>query len=147
MARHAGPAHLADAPTLVRHDRTGEPTWFNQLQFHPPSCLVARTREALLHLLSRPESFPRNVVFADDGSTPGDDTVAHIGEVLQRESVGVTLARGEVLVVDNMLVAHSRCPYVGERKVFVAPADSVREQHLPCSARERPEAHRHPCSL
>ena len=37
---------------------------------------------------------------------------------------------GDVLLIDNMLVAHGRRPYVGERKIVVAMGEMISEQEL-----------------
>jgi hypothetical protein len=106
-------------PAVIEHPITGESVWFNQIQLHHPSCLDPRTRAALTQLFPNRNDLPRHVTFGDGTEIP-DEFIEHIGEVLRQESEAVTIGQGEVLVVDNVLMAHSRDPYVGAREVAVA---------------------------
>jgi hypothetical protein len=56
--------------------------------------------------------------------------VGEIGRLLDREAVVLCLERGEVLLVDNMLVAHARYPYSGPRKILVAMGDTTTTAEL-----------------
>jgi alpha-ketoglutarate-dependent taurine dioxygenase len=40
--------------------------------------------------------------------------------------VQFTWEKGDVLMVDNMLTAHSRRPFLGERKILVGMAEPLR---------------------
>ena len=78
-------------------------------------------RESLEELLD-PEDMPRNVFFAD-GSPIDDDIFDEIRGVLAEETVMFPWQAGDVLMLDNMLVAHARTPFKGSRKVVVAMAE------------------------
>lgn len=43
--------------------------------------------------------------------------------VYRQVQVSFPWQRGDVLMLDNLLVAHSRNPFVGPRKIIVAMAD------------------------
>lgn len=103
---------------IARHPRTGETVWFNQAHLFHVSSLDEEVRELLLEEGGE-ENLPRNSYYGDD--TPfEDDVLAHVREVLDRESIPVAWQRGDVVLLDNMLAAHGREPYGGERRVLVA---------------------------
>ncbi len=110
-------------PAVVRHPETGELAFFNQIQAHHVSCLAAGVRESVLSLFGE-EGAPRNVYFGD-GSQISDAEMWEVREVYEREAVDFAWAAGDVLVVENMLVAHGRRAYAGERHVMVTMGDMV----------------------
>ena len=65
---------------------------------------------------------PRNPFFAV-GSTMGDEIFDEVRAVLDAETVAFPWEEGDVLMLDNMLVAHARSPFKGPRKVIVAMAE------------------------
>jgi len=108
---------------IETHPRTGERVWFNQAHLFHISAREAEEREVLEDLYGT-ENLPRNTYFAD-GSPIGDDDFARVREALAAETVSFRWEEGDVLMLDNMLVAHARAPFEGPRKVIVAMA----EQH------------------
>jgi alpha-ketoglutarate-dependent taurine dioxygenase len=108
-------------PAAVRHPQTGEMTWFNQAQHWHLSCLDAEIRQSLLALYQR-EDLPRNC-FYEDGSVIEDGVMEEILDVYRRLEVTFPWQEGDVLMLDNLLVAHARNPFVGERKLLVAMGD------------------------
>lgn len=99
------------------HPVTGEAVWFNQAHLFHVSSLQANVREALME--SMPESaWPRNAYFGD-GSPIDDATLAEIRDAYDQETVARPWQTGEILLVDNVLAAHGRRPFVGARKVLV----------------------------
>ena len=113
-------------PAIVKHPQTGEPTFFNQIQLHHVACLEPAVRESLLSTL-KPEDLPRNVYYGD-GSPIEDSVVAEISELYRSNCASFAWRRGDVLMLNNMLVAHARNPYVGERKIVVAMGEMVEPQ-------------------
>ena len=65
------------------------------------------------------EDLPRNVYYGD-GSPIEDSVMDEIREVQDRAAVRFPWREGDLLMLDNMLAAHARSPYVGARKVVVA---------------------------
>lgn len=107
---------------IETHPVTGERVWFNQAHLFHVSNLQPEVRESLEELLE-PEDMPRNVFFAD--GSPIDDTIFdEIRGVLGEETVTFPWQSGDVLMLDNMLVAHARTPFKGPRKVVVAMAEA-----------------------
>lgn len=104
-------------PAIVEHPITHELAWFNQAQHWHPYCLQAGVRESLLQLF--PEAYlPRNCHFGDGTIIP-DAVMQHILDVYERLEMTFPWQKGDVMVLDNILFAHARNPYVGERKLFV----------------------------
>ncbi len=110
-------------PAVVAHPRTGEWVFFNQIELHHPAYLEAPVRESLLAMLGE-EWLPRNVYYGD--GTPLDDaTTRALGEVYARAAVRFPWREGDLLLLDNMLVAHGRDPFSGPRKIVVAMGEMV----------------------
>ena len=113
---------------IVKHPQTGEQTFFNQIQLHHVACLESAVREALLSTLSL-EDLPRNVYYGD-GSTIEDAVVTEINELYRSNCASFAWQRGDVLMLNNMLVAHARNPYVGERKIVVAMGEMIEQSDV-----------------
>lgn len=104
-----------------RHPVTGLPVWFNHVVIFHESSLPADVREVLLDAYG-PDGFPNNSRYGDGGVIP-DDVVAHLRQCYRAASVRFDYARDDLLVVDNMSVAHGREPYTGPRRIAVAMAE------------------------
>jgi len=108
---------------VLRHPVTGELSFFNQVQLHHVHCLDPDVRNSLLSIYKR-EDLPRHVYYGD-GSEIEDAVMDHVGEVYERNAVRFTWQEGDMVTLDNMLVAHARDSYVGPRKIVVALGDIV----------------------
>lgn len=107
-----------------RHPRTGEIVWFNQAHLFHVSRLAAEVREWLLTAFGE-QNLPRNVYFAD-GSSIDAAMLDEIVRVCDEQSIVFPWHEGDVLILDNMLTAHGRKPFLGKRKVVVGIAESHR---------------------
>jgi alpha-ketoglutarate-dependent taurine dioxygenase len=106
-------------PALARHPRTGEEVWFNQaLGFHP-SGLDPVSYAELIRIHGDESRFRLNVQYGD-GSPIDHQTIRHVAAVLQREAVPHIWKAGDVLILDNLLMAHGRAPFRGPRSIAVA---------------------------
>jgi alpha-ketoglutarate-dependent taurine dioxygenase len=116
-------------PALARHPRTGETLWFNHATFFHVSTLEPDIRAALLEEFDETE-LPTNT-FYGDGSPIETAVMDHLREAYRRETVSFPWQKGDLLVLDNMMVAHGRAPFSGPRQVLVGMAEAVtRDQVL-----------------
>jgi amino acid adenylation domain-containing protein len=111
-------------PAVARHPRTGEMVWFNQANVHHPSSLPPALRESLL-AVAADRDLPMDVnACYGDGTPIPDEDVAAVRRAYEEENVLFPWRQGDVLVADNMLVAHGRSPFSGPRKIVVLMAES-----------------------
>lgn len=114
-------------PSVAIHPKTQEMVWFNQAHLFHISNLDLDVREALLELFKESD-IPRNTYYGD-GSPIDISVLDEIREVYQQVSVKFPWQQGDVLLLDNMLVAHGRNPFVGKRKIFVAMGEAFTQEH------------------
>lgn len=125
-------------PALAVHPKTGEPVFFNQIQLHHIAYLDAEVRESLLSLYGE-KKLPRNVYYGD-GTFIEDSVIAEINEVYRQCTTSFPWQKGDILMLDNMLAAHGRNPYVGERKIVVAMAEIMHSQDIKQLSKEEVNA-------
>jgi len=115
-------------PAVVKHPQTGELVFFNQIQLHHVSCLELAVRESLLSMMAAAE-LPRNVYYGD-GTPIEDSVVDEIRELYQKTAVSFPWQAGDILMLNNMLTAHGRNPFVGTRKIVVAMGEMTNGRDL-----------------
>jgi len=115
-------------PAIITHPSTGARSFFNQVQLHHIYCLDADVREDLLTLFGL-ERMPRNVYYGD-GSPIEDEVMQLIGELYEACAVRFDWRQGDVILLDNMLVAHARDPFEGPRKIVVAMGDMMHRSDM-----------------
>ncbi|NQZ24680.1 MAG: amino acid adenylation domain-containing protein, partial [Colwellia sp.] len=103
---------------IITHPLTGERTFFNQIQLHHYYHLDADVRDDLIALLGI-DNMPRHVYYGD-GSPIEDEVMAQIEALYEQCAVRFDWQQGDIIVVDNMLAAHARDPFQGDRKISVA---------------------------
>jgi hypothetical protein len=136
-----------DLPTIIYHERTGEPIWFNRLMVSNPASFIMqalfsalRTRNLLLKaravcllpayllyitppllqqlLAGKGQAAAAN---ARGEATPpviSAQTTYQLARAYWKNSVVFTWKEGDVLVLDNRLVAHGRMPFRGARSIL-----------------------------
>jgi alpha-ketoglutarate-dependent taurine dioxygenase len=113
-------------PAMARHPKTREAVWFNHAAFWHLSSLAPAVRESMLTVFTQDE-VPYHTYYGD-GSPIDEADIRAISDAYTQEMVEFTWRAGDVLMLDNMLVAHGRAPYAGARRILVSMGD-------PCSDR------------
>lgn len=103
------------------HPVTGEMVWFNQAHLFHVSRLPEEVREAMLTIFAE-EDLPRNVYFGD-GSAIDSADLDLICAAYEQEKIAFRWQQSDVLLLDNMLTAHARNPFTGQREVVVGMAE------------------------
>lgn len=110
-------------PVTALHPETGEDLWFNHIAFWHASSLPARVREYLEDEFG-PDGTPFGAYYGDGGVIP-DDVVSTIRAAYRQATIDYRWRAGMLVLLDNMLVAHGRLPFTGERKILVGMGDDV----------------------
>jgi hypothetical protein len=106
---------------VTTHPDTGEEIWFNQAHLFHVSSLGEELASLLLASASEDE-LPRNTYYGD-GTPITPETLAEIRAAFAAETITFPWQRDDVLLLDNMLIAHGREPYEGARKIVVGMAE------------------------
>ncbi|MFT6046845.1 MAG: alpha-ketoglutarate-dependent taurine dioxygenase [Arenicella sp.] len=106
----------------AQHHTSKEWVWFNQAHLFHVSNIDPATREILLDVVEV-QDLPRNVYYGD-GSEIEESILAEIRGVLDEETVYFPWHQGDFLMLDNMLSAHGRSTFSGDRKIVVAMANA-----------------------
>jgi alpha-ketoglutarate-dependent taurine dioxygenase len=115
-------------PAVVRHPYTGEMIFFNQIQLHHISFLEPAVQKAILAMFKE-EDLPRNVYYGD-GRPLEEPVISEITALYDRLAVRFQWQAGDVIMLDNMMVAHARDPFEGTRKILVAMAEVLSQADL-----------------
>lgn len=110
-------------PAVRRHHRTGELVWFNHAAFFHHTSLEPAVHAALLAEYGV-AGLPYNTCYGD-GTPIEPETATELRRAYEAEKVVFPWQEGDVLLLDNMTVAHAREPFTGEREVVVCMTDAV----------------------
>ena len=102
-------------PAIYKHPCTGEKLWFNHGFF-----FNAQTMDKEVRAVFKDENeLPFNTYYGD-GSPIEQAVIEEIGKCFEQAKVQFPWQEGDLLLMDNMLMAHGRNSFEGERKVLVA---------------------------
>lgn len=106
---------VADA--VATHPATGEDSWFNHALFYHRSSLPEGIREVLTAMFD-PADMPNATSFGDGDEFPEED-LAIVRQAYAAEARDVAWRAGDILLVDNLLMAHGRKAFTGQRRIIV----------------------------
>lgn len=113
---------------VMRHPVTGKTLWFNQAHLFHVSSLDAEVAEALVEALGE-DGVPRNT-FYGDGEPIEPEALAAIRGAFDQVEVAFPWEKDDILMIDNMSVAHARTPFRGDRKIRAAMTQPVHGDDL-----------------
>jgi alpha-ketoglutarate-dependent taurine dioxygenase len=108
-------------PALIRHPRTRQLVWFNHAAALHVTTLPPRVRRSVLALFDD-ESYPCNTYYGDGGAIEAAELDAIRAAYLGEARVFDWRA-GDLLLLDNLRVAHGRHAYRGRREMVVGLAE------------------------
>lgn len=106
--------------STLKHPITKEDVWFNQAHLFHISSLDEDSRKELLDSIG--VNLPRNACYGD-GSEIEESDLEVIRNAYEQERIEFSWQKGDVMILDNVLMSHSRNPFKGNRKVVVAMGD------------------------
>ncbi|MGY3621910.1 amino acid adenylation domain-containing protein [Bradyrhizobium sp. USDA 10063] len=119
------------------HPVTDERTWFNHALFFHVTGLPDEISRSLRAAVAD-EDLPYNTYYGD-GSPIEDAVLRELREAYDAETTSFEWRQGDVLLLDNMLVAHGREPFEGSRKVRTAMTDPYEQLYgSPASGPQAP---------
>jgi alpha-ketoglutarate-dependent taurine dioxygenase len=110
-------------PAVIRHPTTGEKVWFNHVAFWSRWSLDEDVREVLIDSYGE-DGLPFDTSFGD-GAALSDGEAAALNDAYVAVTLRSTWQPGDLLLVDNILCAHGRDAFQGERKILVAMGEPV----------------------
>ncbi|MBO0655967.1 TauD/TfdA family dioxygenase [Streptomyces triculaminicus] len=110
-------------PGIVRHPETGEEVWFNHLAFWNEWSLEEEVREALVEELGH-DGLPFNTAFGN-GLPLTREELGTVNAAYEAATVRRPWEPGDLMLVDNVLSAHGRDPFFGDRRILVAMGDPL----------------------
>jgi alpha-ketoglutarate-dependent taurine dioxygenase len=105
----------------IKHPRTQEWAWFNHLTFFHNSTLDQKLQAAVMTAFVE-EDLPNNTYYGD-GCPIEEEVMDHLRDAYQKEKVRFDWEEGDILMLDNILAAHGRESFEGERRVAVGMAE------------------------
>lgn len=103
---------------ITTHPQTNEAVWFNHAAFFHVSTHAPEVRDALLAQFA-PEDLPHNT-FYGDGEPLEPEVLNIVRESYRTASISFAWRERDLLILDNILTAHARAPFSGERRILVA---------------------------
>lgn len=110
-------------PAIRRHPDTGERLWFNHGYFFNIAALPRDVQHGLRAGFAEAD-YPYHTYFGDGGAIPRA-MLDEIRAAYDAETVAFDWRQGDILLLDNMRVAHGREPFSGPRLIRTAMTDPI----------------------
>jgi len=108
-------------PGVIRHPTRHEDFLFNQAHLFHPSAMGEQTLQYMLDAFG-PELLPRNA-FYGNGEAIESETLAALRGAYGDAAVDHEWQEGDVVLIDNVQVAHGRRSFTGDRLILTALLD------------------------
>lgn len=92
--------------------------WFNQAQVFHPASLRPEVRSNLQSLFDD-DDLPRQARYGDGSRIPDED-IARVNNAFARHAFDVNWSPGDIVLIDNLRLAHGRRSFTGDRLIHVA---------------------------
>jgi alpha-ketoglutarate-dependent taurine dioxygenase len=129
----AGLEHLRTwqwRPATHWHPTTGEEVWFNQAHLFHYTARGTEIAEWLLRQYGQ-GGLPRNALLGDSEPISEEDLEA-IGRAYDCNRVEFGWQAGDVLLIDNVLMAHAREAFTGKRNMLVGLTGTGKQRETAC---------------
>ncbi|MDQ3289015.1 MAG: TauD/TfdA family dioxygenase [Pseudomonadota bacterium] len=110
--------------TTALHPISGEACWFNHCTFFNLMSLDEETQEILQDSFE-PDELP-NQTFYGDGQGIAPEVIRELQQAYLAERTEFAWQKGDVLMIDNVLVTHGRRSYQGQRSILCGMSDITR---------------------
>jgi alpha-ketoglutarate-dependent taurine dioxygenase len=108
---------------IITHPQSGEPVWFNHVAFWNKWTLDPEIRDVLTDTFGE-DAMPFGTFFGD-GTALSEDEVQTLNRTYDQVTMREAWRPGDVLLVDNILCAHGRDAFRGDRKILVSMGNPV----------------------
>nr|WP_245171765.1 MupA/Atu3671 family FMN-dependent luciferase-like monooxygenase [Burkholderia sp. AcTa6-5] len=111
------------AQAVATHPVTGDACWFNHALFFHESSLPSGIRDGLRTLYG--DSYLPHASFYGDGSPIDPQALADLRAAHRHCERKLPLQKDDVLIIDNLLMAHGRCAYEGPRDIRLTMGKTI----------------------
>jgi alpha-ketoglutarate-dependent taurine dioxygenase len=108
---------------IITHPVTGERSWFNHVAFWNKWTLDPDIRDVLVETYGE-DGLPF-ATYVGDGTALTETEAAALNAVYDQVTVRESWQRGDIMLVDNILCAHGREAFRGDRKIVVAMGEPI----------------------
>lgn len=113
---------------VAKHPTTQELCWFNHLTFFNMLTLPQET-QTLLRKVFKDEELPNNTYYGDGSKIP-DNIIEELKRAYLAEERSFAWQKSDVLLLDNMLTAHGRQSFTGDREIYAGFAEMCNWQQV-----------------
>ncbi len=108
---------------VITHPVTGERSWFNHVAFWHQWTLDPDVRDILVETYGE-DGLPF-ATYVGDGTALTKDEVDQLNAVYDQVTMRESWQAGDLMLVDNILCAHGREAFDGDRKIVVGMGDPI----------------------
>ncbi|WP_018277039.1 TauD/TfdA family dioxygenase [Teredinibacter turnerae] len=108
----------------IKHPVTGDPCWFNHGVFFNVHAMEPALKEIFLSAFEEDE-LPYNTYYGT-GTKIEKETVASLSKIYYDNAVSIPYEKNDIIFMDNILIAHGREPFEGDRKIYVTMTEQMK---------------------